>query len=795
MSTKELTAPKKLSRHSSAFIENVAQLVPPGDEKPLKQALYSTASIALFLVVGCVAVSTYFVLQVFIKPLLWAVLCGSFLFPFKYALHKVLKNWLEDRLNSDQPLLLSCLFLPFVKFNEISDWLGSVVAVKWKTILAVLLGLLPIYALYKLELINIFISVLSAVIFQAWNYVSLMFQFFENHSVIVLAWVFILMITALLTTHTPMLQLVSIPMWVLILLYILSNSGVVKIPLILTFIVLAVIGLNTKSSELSSETGSSSSSIDDPGVTDLQQSSSARLAFKRSSANPSDRYFNTLFLLFLIVLVWMYAWIIFLMLIPLAFWLSKMLFFHHKSSRLLDVCCQSVFNQSKTAIFKKVELSWQRIITAFVPYPLPALISLLKKGERKVHIGILSYLPTITSILIILLLFACAIFMTVFVAVKVQQESVLAVQLASNVLNETVSMHPEYQAWLPDNETMHKTMSSIANKVYIQGREWISQRMHHHLGEGTNQSNTEKQLLRMWDNVYQTWFPKAQVSLRRLPRQTSFKTTESNVFDNLVDILTGSEVRSWLEENLASLMSVGESLLAIIQSNIGLVVSFVTSFSTAILSGGTIVLNFVVAVVIFFTTLFYLLASSTDQYKPIEVIGSTIRPLTLGTPLETAVQDAVSGVFGASIKMFGFYGLYTWTNHSMFGSNLVYIPSVLAALFGVIPLLTTYWVCIPSALEIWLLQGSIERAVCLVVFQLLPTMFVDAAIYRDISTAGGVGHPYVTGLAVAGGLYSFGLEGAITGPLILCFLLVAFNMFTLATSSSGSHTRKKQMTD
>jgi len=56
-----------------------------------------------------------------------------------------------------------------------------------------------------------------------------------------------------------------------------------------------------------------------------------------------------------------------------------------------------------------------------------------------------------------------------------------------------------------------------------------------------------------------------------------------------------------------------------------------------------------------------------------------------------------------------------------------------------------------------------------------PSWLVDGAIYSEIR--GGL-HPWFTGLAVVGGVYVFGVLGAIYGPLALCVLYVVINVYT-----------------
>ncbi|CAE1308736.1 unnamed protein product [Acanthosepion pharaonis] len=101
--------------------DNVFQILPQGHEKALKKALYNTAANFFVIFASLVVVAGYFVLQAFLRPLLWAVLCGTFLYPFKRTLTSGLRSWLQGLDQSGTPFAAGLVLLPLKSVHDVSE--------------------------------------------------------------------------------------------------------------------------------------------------------------------------------------------------------------------------------------------------------------------------------------------------------------------------------------------------------------------------------------------------------------------------------------------------------------------------------------------------------------------------------------------------------------------------------------------------------------------------------------------------------------------------------------------------
>lgn len=92
------------------------------NEKIYKQTFYNVIGTSLMLIFSVALWGVFMILQPFLKPLLWALLCGSVLHPFKNQLSKKLRDWI-DLLNrpSITHIIVDAICFPILFLNNTTD--------------------------------------------------------------------------------------------------------------------------------------------------------------------------------------------------------------------------------------------------------------------------------------------------------------------------------------------------------------------------------------------------------------------------------------------------------------------------------------------------------------------------------------------------------------------------------------------------------------------------------------------------------------------------------------------------
>lgn len=143
------------------------------------QAVYNAVVFSIFGVVLCIAIAVYFILEPFLHPILWAVLVGTFIFPFKRAYTTRIEKWLTDLDDNNIPLVAGIIMSPLSFFNYILTKVEAFGANYWKQIGFLIGTTISLYFVFKFSL---FFHFLEAILL-AFNLMNFIITYIETTQV------------------------------------------------------------------------------------------------------------------------------------------------------------------------------------------------------------------------------------------------------------------------------------------------------------------------------------------------------------------------------------------------------------------------------------------------------------------------------------------------------------------------------------------------------------------------------------------------------------------------------------
>ncbi|XP_055589999.1 transmembrane protein 245 isoform X2 [Uranotaenia lowii] len=826
MSTRPSPAPIK--RSFDGLFNAWLVLRNQGHEKPLRNAMYNVMMVAVVAVV----VGVTLVLAPFFKPLLWAFLFGAVLFPAKKRLAEALNGWIERIEKDDRYLVMGVLGAPLHGIDSLGHFLTE-----W------LKGHLRIIGIGfgALILLRLIVWIAPAEMFLGfWNFIvwnhSLFKTLLSSLSLQMLAIIVVLYVVSVYILWKPELSAPFLVfgqmLWILIVAYGCSFLGALQVPVFLGLLIYGAIGLvynlqkdeqnvrfidkwhslldmtsyrlnESKAEPLASvpvldetsggadgsrmEEIKSKLQLDVPTTPQLSSTMNDSRSSTYVNATSycrvpetleSDLYFRILFYACGATLIWMHTWILFLGIIPMSLHLVKRLaevlgIFQYFSQK-----CDQYWELLKHWLFPRH--------AALLPLCLPGILRVNANVHRYVCAKLRSYIDDISSVVMIGFLSVLVMLVSVFAFTQIYSETIAVAQLGSNLVNRTLAHRPELIEMLPIDM---QSMDNILDNAYKYGRSHIEQYVDDIFND-TDPTQAKKlkcQILSVWDRLIQSWMDRNNGDSMVGPRVTgqSIRVTIDEIFINPI---TKAGIIGFVKSNIGMLLEVADSLWMLLRTNLNLLASAFGTLFSVILGGGHAVLKFLFHTIIFFTTLYYLLQSSQERYAP---TGITINN-SWGPRIIQALEASISSVVVATLKLALFHGLFTWLTHTVVGAHIVYLPAVLASILAAAPFLESYWCSVPAFLDLWLSQDRFWLGAILVLVHFIVPSNFNPIIHSEIK---GGGHPYLTGLSIAGGMYLFGLEGALLGPLLLCLLVVLFEvtMSAIRDSPITPQTRKSSL--
>lgn len=143
--------------------------------------------------------------------------------------------------------------------------------------------------------------------------------------------------------------------------------------------------------------------------------------------------------------------------------------------------------------------------------------------------------------------------------------------------------------------------------------------------------------------------------------------------------------------------------------------------------------------------------------------------------MERQIQISVQGVFVSTGKIFLGHCFFTWIWFSYYSIKYLYLYTMLAGVLAVLPIISPWTLAVLPCITLYASSGG-ENLISVLAFfavYFLAMYLIDGLLYEAKVRASS----YMFGLSVALGVYSFGVEGFLYGPLLVCILQILYDVF------------------
>uniref|UniRef100_A0A8R1TZS6 Transmembrane protein 245 n=1 Tax=Onchocerca volvulus TaxID=6282 RepID=A0A8R1TZS6_ONCVO len=691
--------------------------------------------------------AVYKMMYMFLTPLLWATLIGTILFPFKKRFNNAISGWLSKVDNEGKPLLVAVILMPYDAFISATDLFLIHLARRE--------GIIMLGAYLVLKILNhiTFVALLH-----------FLGDLYQNTDYIILfcsrTWVSILMILYFAafvgwffvqdqhSMNKKLARLISVPLF----------FGIAKVSNFFgPFNVVVMSGISATliiiASGILIREEVKADNPEKTGHVSLKNADQKLIEDKKEKTFDQeltgDFYLQAILGLSALEFAVQHDFVSVCVLFLAIFTVMRKIG--------MEINVQIDLTKKCCAIWNLFLENMQQFIHVTIAGTIRNYFKFIFSSDQMMKNSLRKAVDDFSTFLVMLLLIFGSLFITVIVVFQVHGEIAHLTRLSANLLSQQPDWLLDYARNYTGNQLEKSNIDDYIEQGYLKGREWLAANVRSFVGtqDPVKGELLEKEVVELMDKLYKMWEERDDTSISSSSSATKDWMSQLEVFTSIS--MLKEEVVELVRANVDTIMKLAQSIWSFTAANISTLGTILFTILAIVINFGLEIFNFFIEITVFLTALYYLLASSQDIWLPIKCLRDAL-PSSHDTDsgfsyIIPAIEKAISGVFVLSAKMSLFY--------------------VLAAIFASIPVVAPCIVCIFGFVELYFAEHETAAAILFVLMSLAPKAFAETAFYNELKGS----HPYVTGLAIIGGMYWLGLQGAIIGPILLCSMIVLLNVY------------------